>query len=50
MKTTEITGKTGLYGIIADPIHHVKTPQVVNAVLEARGVDGVLVPFHVAGG
>lgn len=47
MKTTEITGKTGLYGIIADPIHHVKTPQVVNAVLEARGVDGVLVPFHV---
>lgn len=42
-----ITGRTRIYGILADPIHHVKTPQVMNALFADRGVDGVLVPFHV---
>jgi shikimate dehydrogenase len=45
--TAEITGKTRLFGIAADPIHHVKTPQVFNAFLRDQGIDGVLVPFHV---
>jgi shikimate dehydrogenase len=44
--TAEITGKTRLFGIAADPIHHVKTPQVFNAFLRERGIDGVLLPFH----
>ncbi|GJD50867.1 Shikimate dehydrogenase (NADP(+)) [Methylobacterium crusticola] len=44
----EITGTTRIYGILADPIHHVKTPQVMNALLARAGIDGVLVPFHVA--
>ncbi|MFC6491294.1 shikimate dehydrogenase family protein, partial [Nitratireductor sp. GCM10026969] len=50
MSPTEITGRTRIYGILADPIHHVKTPQVMNALLRRHGVDGVLVPFHVAPG
>lgn len=44
---TEITGRTSIWGILADPIHHVKTPQALNALMDARGVDGVLIPFHV---
>lgn len=44
---TEITGRTAIWGILADPIHHVKTPQALNALMDARGVDGVLIPFHV---
>lgn len=43
----EITGNTKLYGILADPIHHVKTPQVMNRLFAEQGHDGVLVPLHV---
>ncbi len=43
----EITGKTKLFCIVADPIHQVKTPQNVNKLLAGRGFDGVLVPMHV---
>lgn len=42
----EITGRTRVFGILADPIHHVRTPQALNALMRARGYDGVLVPFH----
>lgn len=42
-----ITGHTRIYGIVADPIHHVKTPEEMNALFSAIGHDGVLVPFHV---
>ena len=45
---TPITGRTRLFGILADPIHHVKTPEVMNDLLARHGVDGVLVPIHVA--
>lgn len=44
---TEITGRTSIWGILADPIHHVKTPQALNALMRERGVDGVMIPFHV---
>ena len=44
----EITGRTRIWGILADPIGHVKTPQMINAVAQERGVDGVMIPFHVA--
>jgi shikimate dehydrogenase len=43
----EITGATKLFGILADPIHHVKTPQRMNEHFAKIGYDGVLVPFHV---
>lgn len=44
----EITGNTRLYGIVADPVSQVKTPQTMRKVFEKRGTDGVLVPIHVA--
>src|SRR5450759_2203504 len=43
----EITGKTKLFALVADPILQAKTPQAVNKLLAQRGVDGVLVPMHV---
>jgi hypothetical protein len=43
----EITGRTRIFGILADPIHHVKTPQALNALMEKRGFDGVLAPCQV---
>ncbi len=43
----QITGLTRIFGIVADPIAHVKTPQMINARLARNGVDGVLVPLHV---
>ncbi len=45
-----ITGTTRLYGITADPIAHVRAPQVFNPLFEERGIDAVLVPFHVKAG
>jgi len=42
-----ITGKTKLYGIVADPILQVKTPQTINAWMSKHHVDGILVPIHV---
>lgn len=44
----EITGHTRVYGILADPIHHVKTPQMVNALAARENLDAVLVPMHVS--
>jgi len=44
----EITGNSHVYGILADPIHHIKTPQVMNRLFAEVGHDGVLVPLHVA--
>jgi shikimate dehydrogenase len=43
----EITGKTKLFALIADPILQVKTPQAINRLMAQRGFDGVLVPMHV---
>lgn len=44
----QISGHTKVFGILADPIAHVRTPQVFNAFFQAHGIDAVLVPFHVA--
>ncbi|WP_066454008.1 shikimate dehydrogenase family protein [Castellaniella caeni] len=43
-----INGNTRLFAIVADPIAQVRTPQVLNAYFEARALDAVLVPVHVA--
>ena len=48
MVDLNITGRTRLYGIVADPVAHVKAPQMLNPRFAAAGHDGVLVPFHVA--
>jgi shikimate dehydrogenase len=44
----EISGRTRVWGILADPIHHVRTPQALNALMRECGVDGVMVPIQVA--
>lgn len=43
-----ITGQTRIYGIIADPVGHVRTPEVMNAYFADHDADAVLVPLHVA--
>ena len=45
----EITGRTRLLAILADPIHHVKTPQRINELVRVLGIDAVMVPLHVSG-
>ncbi|KOF54426.1 MULTISPECIES: shikimate dehydrogenase [unclassified Achromobacter] len=42
----EISGNTRLFGILADPIYHVKTPQRLNEHFARIGFDGVCVPLH----
>jgi len=42
-----ITGTSRVFGILADPIAQVRTPQVINAAFREHGIDAVLVPFHV---
>ncbi|WDM61610.1 shikimate dehydrogenase [Pseudomonas sp. NEEL19] len=46
-KMQVITGRTRIFGIIADPIQQVKTPEEMNALMAACGEDRVLVPLHV---
>lgn len=42
-----ITGHTKLLPIVADPIEHVRTPEIFNAHLARIGVDAVVVPAQV---
>lgn len=42
-----ITGKTKIFGVIADPIGHVRAPELFNPIFEERGVDAVMIPFHI---
>ncbi len=42
-----ISGKTSVYGIIADPIGHVRGPTIFNPLFDKLGMDAVMVPFHV---
>jgi shikimate dehydrogenase len=43
-----LTGHSRFVGILADPIHHVMAPTLINALYAARGEDRVMVPMHVA--
>ncbi|MBB4264263.1 shikimate dehydrogenase [Bradyrhizobium sp. CIR3A] len=42
-----IDGNTKIYGIIADPIAQVRTPQAMNEIIADRVSRAVFVPFHV---
>jgi shikimate dehydrogenase len=44
----EIDGTTRFFGIIADPIAQVKTPQAINRLAADHGVGAVMIPLHVA--
>lgn len=46
-KLHEITGHTRFLAIVADPVHHVRTPQRINALLSMHGIDAVMVPMQV---
>ncbi|MDG4800213.1 shikimate dehydrogenase [Micromonospora sp. WMMD980] len=42
-----ITGATRLYAVLGDPVTQVKAPGMLNAMFDAHGHPGVLVPVHV---
>jgi shikimate dehydrogenase len=42
-----IDGKTQLVGIIANPVAHVRTPELFNASVALQKLNAVCVPFHV---
>lgn len=42
-----VSGKTRILGIFGDPVSHSLSPLMQNHALEAAGIDGVFVPFHV---
>lgn len=44
---TTITGRTRFMAILADPIHQVMAPALINALCRSRGDDAVMVPMHV---
>ena len=48
LKLPEITGHTRIFAILADPVHHVRTPQAINAFCVRTGFDGVMIPIYVA--
>ncbi|WP_439366153.1 shikimate dehydrogenase family protein [Bradyrhizobium sp. DASA03005] len=47
MSTNQIDGSTKVYGIVADPVAHIRTPEAMNKIIAKRGSQAVFVPFHV---
>lgn len=45
-----ISGRTGVYALIGDPIGHAKTPELYNRKFAERGLDIVVIPVHVPPG
>jgi shikimate dehydrogenase len=45
---TAIDGQTRIFGIIADPVAQVKTPQGINRLAATHGANSIMIPFHVA--
>ncbi len=43
-----ISGATKIFFMLAHPIAHVRTPEVINPVFAARGLDAVMTPVHYA--
>jgi shikimate dehydrogenase len=41
-----ITGMTKVFYMLSDPISHVRTPEVLNPLFDARGIDAIMVPLH----
>jgi 3-dehydroquinate dehydratase / shikimate dehydrogenase len=44
----KLTKRTQVYGVIADPVAHSKSPQIHNRAFQARRLDAVYIPFLVA--
>jgi 3-dehydroquinate dehydratase/shikimate dehydrogenase len=43
----KLTRQTRVYGVIADPVAHSKSPQIHNRAFQARRLDAVYLPFRV---
>lgn len=43
-----LDGETRLYPILGDPVAQVKSPALLSAILAERGVNALVVPFHVS--
>ena len=43
-----LDGETKLFPIIGDPIAQVKSPALLTGIMNARGINGMVVPIHVA--
>ncbi|MBN3724400.1 shikimate dehydrogenase family protein [Burkholderia sp. Ac-20379] len=43
-----ITGKTGVFFMVADPIEQVRTPEIFNQIFPLCEIDAVMVPLQVA--
>jgi 3-dehydroquinate dehydratase / shikimate dehydrogenase len=46
-RTDKITRQTKIYGVIADPVAHSKSPQIHNRAFQSRRVDAIYLPFRV---
>ncbi len=46
-RTEKITRQSKIYGVIADPVAHSKSPQIHNRAFQSRRVDAVYLPFRV---
>jgi shikimate dehydrogenase len=42
-----LTGTTRIYGIIGDPVAHVRTPMVFNDYFAAHDIDAFCIPIHI---
>ncbi|MGG4146594.1 shikimate dehydrogenase [Paenibacillus algorifonticola] len=45
-----IDSHTVLYGVIGDPIHHSKSPIMLNRAFQETGINGVYLAFHITAG
>jgi shikimate dehydrogenase len=45
--THRIDGSTRLFGIVGNPVTQVKTPQLMNALFDAAGINAACLPFDV---
>ena len=43
-----VTGRSRLYAIIGDPIEQVKSPEILNPLMQRAGKAGILLPMQVA--
>lgn len=43
----QIDGSTEIFAIVGDPIKQVRTPGILNPLIQAAGLNAVLLPFHV---
>jgi shikimate dehydrogenase len=47
LQALQIDGSTRLFGIVGSPVTQVKTPQLMNALFDASGINAVCLPFDV---